>query len=141
MARTIHPALTSASRLVTAPSPGTAAITPTARMTSTASAIRLRRRWAVPGAVLPGELMRPSADLIESLGEDDPPRGLDQREMRERLREIAQMPLAVDIELLDGRRPGLGYGRRGACGRDGCGHGAVSTLFSAWEAGREPCGV
>src|ERR1700733_9417009 len=41
-----------------------------------------------------------SAKLVEPLGEDDPPGGLDQREGRERLGEVAQVTAALDVELL-----------------------------------------
>ena len=34
------------------------------------------------------------------LGDDDPRRGLDQREVRERLREVAEVPAGVGVELL-----------------------------------------
>ena len=38
--------------------------------------------------------------LLQLLGDDDPGGGLDQREVRERLREVAQVPARVGVELL-----------------------------------------
>ena len=43
---------------------------------------------------------RSSAQLLHALGQDDAAGGLDQREVRERLREVAQVPAGGDVELL-----------------------------------------
>ena len=39
-------------------------------------------------------------DLLHTLGQDDPAGGLDQSQMREGLREVAQVSPGVDVELL-----------------------------------------
>ena len=43
---------------------------------------------------------RSCAQLLDPFGEDDPSRGLDEREVRERLREVPQKPAGVNVELL-----------------------------------------
>jgi hypothetical protein len=39
-------------------------------------------------------------DFLQALGDDDPRRSLDQREMGERLGEVAQMPPGAGVQLL-----------------------------------------
>src|SRR3954467_2672932 len=59
------------------------------------------RRWPTSRASRPGS---PSRELLQSLGDDDSRCSLDESEVGERLREVAQVSTGVDVELL-GEKP------------------------------------
>ena len=56
--------------------------------------------WRAPSSCPSAPGVAAQGDLLEPLSEDDPPGGLDEREVGERLREVAEVPRVGGVELL-----------------------------------------